>query len=158
MDYSTAHLVFKYTDGTLYWSGDYAPRARRGQVAGKPNKKGYTNIGWKHKSYLAHRIIWLMHSGKWPTHDIDHIDRNPRNNRIENLRHVTRSQNKMNMGAKADNKIGIKGVNRKRGRWVAQIQKDGKKTHLGYFGTPEEAGAAYKAAAKIIHGVYAPLS
>ncbi len=91
----------------------------------------------------------------------DHIDGDTLNNVRSNLRVCTHSQNSMNRGPNGDNPIGLKGVTlgKNRGteapRWEARIGKGGKKYHLGSFPTPEEAHAAYCAAAQRIHGEFA---
>ncbi len=106
----------------------------------------------------AHRIIWEMCNGPIPKGmQIDHIDADPWNNRLSNLRLCTRSQNMMNRGRPIHNKSGYKGVswNPKMGRWRAQIKANGKSVHLGWFSDPSNAHAAYVAAAADHHGSFA---
>ncbi len=78
--------------------------------------------------------------------EVDHIDRNPKNNKLENLRLVTRQQNSIN---KLDH--ALKGVHyrKDRNKFSAQIKVNGIKTHLGNFDTAEEARAAYLSARKL---------
>lgn len=106
---------------------------------------------------LAHRAAWAIHHGTWPTHDIDHINCNPADNRIANLRLATASENQRNKRAYANNKSGHKGVtwyapNR---RWVAKIRLHGRLYHLGYFDDVDLAAAAYREAAIRMHGDFA---
>jgi len=88
-----------------------------------------------------HRIIMGNPQGL----QIDHIDMNGLNNRRGNLRVATRSQNKCNMAARADNSSGLKGahLSGQPGRWKSTITIGGKRTSLGVYDTPEEAHAAY---------------
>lgn len=103
--------------------------------------------------YRAHRVAWAITHGEWPTSDIDHINGVRDDNRICNLRAVTRSQNRRNSSMRSDNKSGITGValDKKFNVWRAQIHVDGKHITLGAFPTFEAAvGARRKAALK--HG------
>lgn len=91
---------------------------------------------------------------------VDHIDGNPLNNQRSNLRICTNSQNQANRGVRAGNKVGLKGVmiyhgTFKEPRYRAQIKKDGKVKHLGYFLTADEAHQAYVNAATEAHGEFA---
>lgn len=105
----------------------------------------------------AHRLIWAMVSGDWPDKEIDHIDGNPANNRLENLRLATRSQNEANKGIRSDNTSGAKGVSwvEKDGRWAARIKFEGRQHNLGYFQTRSDAEAAVSAKRREIHGHFA---
>lgn len=90
---------------------------------------------------------------------VDHINGNTLDNRKENLRLCTMSQNMFNQGAQKDNTSGYKGVSyvKDRGKWSAQIAIRGKTHYLGYFHTPNEAYEAYCTAAKQLHGEFARL-
>lgn len=79
---------------------------------------------------------------------VDHVNRDPYDNRRKNLRVATHGQNRANSELNCNNTSGFKGVSLKRGRWYAQINANGKKISLGYFDTPEEAHEAYKQAAQ----------
>lgn len=103
----------------------------------------------------AHRIIWEMHNGPIPIgFEIDHIDGDPWNNRLGNLRLATRQQNQWNRAVLPHNKSGYKGVHwdAEKKRFIAQISINGKKKHIGQFKTVEEAANAYAAEAKAQHG------
>lgn len=97
----------------------------------------------------AHRVAWALHYGEWPQGMIDHINGIPTDNRIINLRVVSARDNPKNRRPNSDKPSALPhGVSRKKnGRYFAQIQEGKKNRHLGYFATPEEAEAAYKAAA-----------
>jgi len=107
--------------------------------------------------YLAHRLAWLFTYGVWPVMDIDHIDRDPVNNRIANLRLATCSQNGGNARISARNTSGIKGVcwHKNTKKWQAQITVNRRNHALGYFDDINAACAAYRAAAQVHFGVSA---
>ena len=147
---------FDYRDGDLY-----RKKGRRGAKAGskaghvhtdKQTGRQYIHVGFNHKMYLIHRFIWAWHGNFLePNQQIDHIDGNSLNNRIENLRAATHKQNCENRkGAQKNSKTGVKGVSwaKKAKKWEAQIQHNGTKKHLGYYETKEDAIAARIAAEK----------
>lgn len=99
-------------------------------------------------SFLLHRVIWIRETGEWPKGDIDHINGNIVDNRWENLRDVTHSDNLRNQKLSIANSSGATGVyfDLRTSKWVSQISI-GKKTYfLGRFSTFEEAVIARKAA------------
>ena len=142
-------------------------RAQTARYAGKPtgsvkpgaagNGGGYVMVFVDGKAHRAHRLAWLYTTGDWPEADIDHRDGNRANNRWDNLRAATRSENIHNMGLRARNTSGRKGAcyDAKRQKWLAQIVVNGKYIHLGRYETRDEAGDAYDAAAKRHFGVFA---
>jgi len=132
-------------------------RCRVGDVTGTVIPGGYKNIRIARKTYRAARLAWLWMTGEWPEHEIDHIDRDPGNNRWSNLRQATRSQNVQNKRVNKNNAAGLKGVflDKRRGHWFSSIMLDGKVTNLGRFPTPEEAHAAYMQAAARLFGQFA---
>jgi hypothetical protein len=104
------------------------------------------------KGYRAHRLAWLYVHGAWPAGDVDHIDGNPLNNALANLRDVSRTVNMQNLKrARSDSRSGLMGASKCRGRWQAQIVVHGKRLHLGMFATAEAASAAYLAAKRRMH-------
>ncbi len=110
------------------------------------------------KNRCAHRIIWTMMKGLIPDGMvIDHIDGNPFNNRLENLRLATVAQNNVNRGAQKGSISGLKGAHfhKKTGKYISRITADGVHKHLGYFDTPEKANQVYAEAAKELHGEFA---
>lgn len=127
-----------------------------GTVAGYCRKDGYQVVCVKKRRYYAHRIIWLMINGAFPPDkmDIDHIDGNKRNNRIQNLRVVTRSQNNQNMKrlrvGKTSKHIGVCWMARE-GKWAAYIKVGNKRMSLGYHDTELLAHAAYSSAKTKYH-------
>lgn len=133
------------------WNARYA-----GKATGCPNGKGYLHIIIWHVNYDAHLLAWLYMTGEWPSHLVDHEDRDPANNRWANLREATRSENAVNSLMRANNTSGFKGACRGEGRkkWQANIRADGKLHYLGSFDTPEAAHAAYCEASKRLHGEF----
>jgi hypothetical protein len=108
-------------------------------------QNGYRQIGFKSKKYLSHRVAWFLHYGCWPNNDVDHIDGNPSNNKISNLRDVSHSKNLQNRkSATIRNKTGFLGVVKRCNKFAAHIHRDGKQIYLGRFDTAELAHQAYK--------------
>lgn len=123
-----------------------------GTIAGSPDDLGYIKIAIRKKDYRAHRLAWLYVYGEWPADMVDHIDGNPANNAIANLRDVDTTVNQQNLRkAKSTNKSGLIGVSRKAKCSVARIKVDGKVLFLGAFKTDEEAHAAYLEAKRLLH-------
>lgn len=132
-----------------------------GDMAGCIKKDGYGQIQINNKRYLTHRIVYYLSTGVDPMeYEVDHIDQNPSNNCITNLRLATRSNNMNNTSKRSDNKSGIKGVtwNKQINKWRAQIRINGKYKYLGYFTNIDDAAAAYATAAKKYHGEFACLN
>jgi hypothetical protein len=120
---------------------------------------GYLGVRIDWRSYLVHRVIWLIQTGSWPEAglEIDHADGNRSNNVFSNLRLATRTQQQSNTKLRSNNLLGKKGVSfhQLSGRYFARIQVNGRTHSLGYFVTPEEAHRAYYEAAKKYHGPFA---
>lgn len=133
--------------------------AKAGSIVSHREGSGYIQFTIDRKNYRSCRLAWLYMTGEWPNGFIDHIDRVRTNDRWNNLRLATRSQNKANSAAYANNSVGFKGVSLVRScrskPYVARIGVNGKSKHLGLFSTPEEANAAYTKAAKTYFGEYA---
>lgn len=110
--------------------------------------------GFKEK---GHRVVFAMVHGRWPTGDIDHINGIRSDNRPENLREVTESQNLHNTGGRKNNKSGYKGVSWYSGqqKWVAEIMVSRVRHRLGYFDDPEVAHYAYLSASLKMVGEHA---
>jgi hypothetical protein len=133
MDKNLANLMFLYKDNELFWQVDRGHKVKAGSLAGCVRKNGYRQLSINKKVYFAHRIIFLMHYGYLPK-EIDHIDGNPLNNSIANLREVTHSQNQWNHKLRSDNKTGIKGVtwSKTKNKWKVQISFNSKNKHIAY--------------------------
>lgn len=118
----------------------------------KPTAHGYGQVNIDGNMYLTHRIIWLWYYGTWPR-EIDHLDRNPMNNRIVNLRTASKAVNQHNRGIQRNNSSGYPGVcwNKQKKKYQAQIKINNKHIYLGCFTTPEDAFLAYQLAKIELH-------
>ncbi len=125
-------------------------RQQAGTMAGSMSGN-YSYIRVNKKARLAHRVAFAWVHGYWPTHQVDHINGDKRDNRIANLREATNAQNAANSPRRKDNTSGFKGVRpaRTAGKWWANIYVNGKIKYLGTFDTPEAAHEAYLKAAEI---------
>jgi hypothetical protein len=148
-------LSYDPVSGVISWRVP-GPGRRRGN-AGHQVPGGYLHIGIDRKVHYGHRIAWALHYGAWPDALIDHIDGNPANNCIENLRTATRAQNNRNKKIGSLNTSGIKGVrwDAPTKKWRAQIKVDYKTIWLGNFDTKEDAARAYLSAAEKHFGEFA---
>jgi hypothetical protein len=128
-----------------------------GDLAGSLNR-GYRMIRINGVRYQASRLAWLHIYGCWPTNHIDHINRNPADNRISNLRDVNQTCNMHNAATYSSNTSGHPGVSwyPPYHKWVAYINKDKKRKTIGYFREKEAAIAAYKAASLELYGTLSP--
>lgn len=121
--------------------------------AGKEAFTGVCHYGYKigrvsGRLYKAHRVVWLFHTGTWPTNGIDHINGVRADNRISNLRDVSAGENNLNKKRRSDNKSGVPGVYwyARHGKWACSLKLEGKTHFFGYFDQLEEAVARRKAA------------
>lgn len=149
---SELHQWFHYNPQT----GKFMRLMKTGKLkaTGTTNTLGYKVIGFKSKLWLAHRLAWLYIYGEYPIWDIDHIDENKGNNAINNLRLATRSQNMQNVkNANRNNAQKIRGVyfHKPTGLYMAAIMVDGKRKHLGYYKSVEQAKEARQNAKKCYH-------
>ena len=144
------HLEYK--DGLLFWKTRKQGRPLS-KIAGSVGAGGYLKVNFFGRNYLSHRIIYEMHKGKIPTGMfVDHIDRNRKNNKIENLRLATKKENNRNNSA-----IGFSFVKDKKQikkPWQARIRFENKLNHLGYYETIVDARAAYLRARKQLFGEF----
>jgi hypothetical protein len=148
-------LRYDAETGQLIWAKTNSRRAPAGSVAGCLSKHtGYIYVGVNNKRLRAHRVVWMIVYNEIPG-EIDHIDGNRSNNRLENLRVVSRSGNNQNRGIQRNNTSGATGVSfdSYRSKWAANIQADGKKIKLGRFASFDEAVKAYAAAKEKFHTV-----
>ena len=144
--------------GVLTWrmSNRYITAGTR---AGCIGGKGYLYVRLMGKVYRAHHLAWLMHYGEWPdpTLVVDHINGDTGDNRIENLRLATITQNAANSKLRAANTSGAKGVvwHKRDKVWCAGIGVNGKNIHLGNFTNKQSAAEAYRDAAVRYFGEFA---
>ena len=141
--------------GEFYWVANSPWRAGvAGERAGSPHAGGYRAITIDRVKYLEHRLAWFYQYGIFPK-QLDHINRNRKDNRIANLREATAEQNRANRGA-VKSISGLKGAHwhKEAKRWVSKIERNGSATYLGSFDTAEEAHMAHCRAAKKYDGEF----
>jgi hypothetical protein len=138
--------LFNYNPDT----GVFIRRMANGRlrVVGSLNHDGYVIFYVDNRRYLAHRLVWLYVHGGWPENEIDHINRDKADNRIINLRQVTRSEQCQNKDTQSNNTSGVTGVSwHKNGKkWRAHIKLKGIRYNLGSFCDINEAIKARKQA------------
>lgn len=123
---------------------------------------GYRRISFNGREYPATTLIWVMMTGSWPKHEIDHIDTyGPKadfGNRWSNLRQATDAQNAWNSRRRSTNKSGYAGVywSSQAGKWKARITRGQVNHHLGYFTDLEQAATVRREAEIRLYGEFAP--
>lgn len=118
-----------------------------GDVLGSLTRYGHIEIQLDGRRYFAHRLAFLAMTGSMPTGVVDHINRNPSDNRLSNLRDVTQVENGHNQSRDPrNNRTGFVGVHRWKGSYRAKLVVGQKQVHLGTFDNPSDAAAAYRAA------------
>jgi len=143
-------LSYDPETGEFHWLVQRDWKTAPGARAGYLMAHGYRTITIRGARVLEHRLAWAMHHGEDPEGlEIDHINRVRDDNRISNLRLVDRTANQRNRGANKNSKSGLRGVcyHPPTGKWRASLGYGYKSTHLGLYATPEEAHAAFLAAA-----------
>lgn len=171
------HKIFNYDEGALYWKIKFSRKVKIGDKAGTIDpRKGRIIISIGGIRYMASRLIFLWHKGYLPE-CVDHIDRNPANDRIENLRSATIKENNRNTSSHIDSTspyLGVslcikrwkysikKGVKHRKPihveKWIARICVDGKGRQIGLFETQELAALAYNREAVKYFGEFANLN
>lgn len=141
---SFAHLGSKASAICKMWNRKFADK----EAFTAADSRGYRRGNVFGRTYEAHRVCWAIHYGKWPEHQIDHIDGDPTNNKIENLRDATRTEQARNAAMPSTNRSGVVGVcwDKSRRRWSAFIHIDNRVRHLGRFAQMDDAVRARKAA------------
>lgn len=160
-DPASGHLIFKERPESEFSAPRYSDHLKRvGEVAGHVDFQGYCKVCVDGANYPAHKIIWLMMYGEWvqyPKHEIDHINGERSDNRLSNLRKVTKSENQRNTTMRVCNTSGVHGVNWKPtynksggGRWVARIWNGPRHVYLGSFKEKRDAAIARQAAERAL--------
>jgi len=126
-------LTYNPDNGHFVWResrGNISAGYRAGSI-----ERGYEIIGIDRKPYRAHRLAWLYVYGEFPIQEIDHINHDRADNRIDNLRCVDRAENAKNKRIADSSYSGVSGVSWYKNirRWVARIKVNGKDVYLGTF-------------------------
>lgn len=122
--------------------------------AGFLSRQGYVRLSCQSRTYMAHRVAWAMMTDRWPQLEVDHINRDRADNRFCNLRLATNSQNRHNSKKRKDGSASrFKGVTYRK-PWIARINVEGERIHLGCFNTESEAAQAYKEASQRLLGEF----
>lgn len=142
VDYSAETGLFQWRDTSC--------KKMRCKPAGCTKENGYVLISADNNIYRAHRLAWLYVHGRWPRKHLDHINGNPSDNRLSNLREATIPENMSNSKRPATNTSGYKGVSWHAGgnKWQAHIRYAGRSVYLGLFPGAKKAHEAYCAAAR----------
>jgi hypothetical protein len=162
LEFVRACLIYDPQTGTLTWrtrpEDHFASRnaasvwnsKHAGKPAGSPNVKRRWSTKINGTLYQNHRLAWLLHCGIWPEDQIDHINGDPEDNRISNLRVVTNAENQKNRSLSRNNTSGTNGVyfHSRDKVWTACIREGGRQRSLGSFSNREAAAAARRAAEK----------
>lgn len=133
-------------DGDFEWLSKYDWRYNYGSYGGE-----YAVTAINQKTVRIHRLIMNAQAGQ----EMDHINGNGLDNRRENLRFCSRTENNRNRGRQKLAASGYKGVSKRKNRWKAWITLDSKQIHIGMYSMKEEAARAYNKAAKEYHGEFA---
>lgn len=147
LDYNheTGCLTWKQRD-VKWFASPAACQTWNARFAGKPAFSTHAGRGYLSGEvftvrFKAHRVAWAIYHGKWPSNEIDHINHDTSDNRIDNLRDVPRSENLKNRPAQKNNQSGFVGVrwNRHIARWTAFIGVSNDTIYLGSFSTAQDA-------------------
>lgn len=149
------YFTYEEETGKLIWKVNKGKRGRIGNIAGCTNAQGYRRIRLDGKCYREHRLVFLLHHGYLPEM-LDHINNDRSDNRIENLRAVTASQNAHNRSINSKTTSGVKGVtwDKVNKCWIARITTNRKRKHIGNFNTLKAAEEAIAIAREALHGEY----
>lgn len=143
-------------EGRVVWKRQSSPKVKVGAAAGSLYGNGYYYIQLYKKRIKKSRLIFLYVNGYLPK-VVDHINGDPSDDRIANLRGCTPSQNTMNSKIREDNSSGFKGISWHKGnkKWHAYIEKGGRRENVGFFEVKEEACDALEERRKVLHGDFA---
>lgn len=162
LEYVTSRLSIDPISGTAVWidaTKHHAPL--NGANAGTPRAnhsgKRYWYIKIDNKAYKRSHLMFLVTHGRWPQHQIDHIDGNSLNDKASNLREATATQNAWNHKRRAKKSSLPMGVRLmpQSGRFQARIACEKKVMHLGTYATPDEAHKVYLEKRKELFGDFA---
>lgn len=142
-EYLKSILEYNKSTGAFTWRCDMRANKIKGKLAGTLVDR-YLKIKIKKRQYSIHRLAWLYVYGSWPKNQIDHINGDKLDNRIENLRDVTSRQNSQNCGIHRNGKLVGASFHKQHQRWRATVYENGKCKHLGLYDSELEAHNKYK--------------
>ena len=144
-------FTYDSISGNLIWKIT-TRNTKQGDCAGCRNTQGYIVIRFKGKNYYAHRLIWLLCKGYFPENSIDHINRDPSDNRLDNLREVSHQCNMRNVATRKNSVSGVRGVYwfKRTNKWQSAIRINNTNYHLGYYSNLDEAVAHRLAAEQCV--------
>lgn len=145
-------LSYDPATGILTWRVHRGGKAKKGERAGSPDRKGARQISFGGRVLREHRLIWLYMTGRWPDPEVDHGNGNSEDNRWKNLREATSRFNKENRRrANKNNSTGLLGVSEYDDKFRARITVGGREIWLGRFDTASAAHQAYVEAKRKLH-------
>jgi hypothetical protein len=156
------HALMRYEDGKLIWrergNGKFDNQFAYKEAGCKKRSDGYSIVAWNKSGILVHRVVWTMFNRQLEKgEDIDHINGNRADNRIENLRLCSRTENLRNAQKRKDNQSGFKNVNWNAltNSWRVKFAVDGKSKCFGLYLDKDEAVEVSKIVRRCLHGQFA---
>lgn len=131
-------------NGDFKWAQNCGARGRKGALIRNENDLGYRFVVFRQVVYAAHQLAWWYVTGLRPSAEIDHINGDRADNRIENLREATREENTRNASVRKDSVTGVKGVSPDGKSFRARCWANGVRHYLGAFPTVAEAEIAVR--------------
>lgn len=152
-------LTYSPMTGKFVWNVSRRGHAKKGAFAGTLSlKDGYIYLKVSQRRYVAHRLAFLYMTGTWPKDKMDHINHVRNDNRWENLRECSSSQNN-------SNRVPVGGSSRYKGvcidknnKWLARVTLNNKTAYVGHYDCEHEAALAYNKKASELHGEFAYLN
>ena len=162
-NYAQMAAVFQYCPETgevrsMVQRGPFPPGRKVGGVFRPRKGTPYLRVKFAGRSFLLHRVAWLLMTGGWPCGEVDHADGNGLNNVWANLRLASRAEQCRNVKAASTNATGVVGVSfhRATGKYTARGRSDGREVYLGLFSTITEAARVSREFRDREYGAFAP--